>query len=160
MGSILLIQTILGPLALEGTERALKAVRFGTLPADGGCPLLELAARELQEYLEGRRMEFDIPLAPDGTDFQRQVWAELRKIPYGETVSYGEIAARTGRPKAARAVGMANHRNPIPILIPCHRVVGAGGALVGYGGGLSIKKKLLELEKRIKPNPSLVLEGV
>ena len=106
------------------------------------------AARQLQEYFAGCRREFSLPLAPRGTEFQRQVWYALEGIPYGETRTYGEIARAIGKPKACRAVGMANHRNPLSILVPCHRVVGADGSLTGYGGGLEAKQFLLELEKR------------
>ena len=109
----------------------------------------ELIARthkELREYFAGERRTFTIPLAPEGTAFQKQVWQALLAIPYGETRSYGQIAAMIGRPRAARAVGMGNHKNPISILIPCHRVVGADGSLTGYGGGLDIKEYLLRLE--------------
>ena len=94
----------------------------------------------------GRRKVFDLPLAPEGTPFQQEVWALLRTIPYGSTLSYGQVAAALGRPRAARAVGLANNRNPIPIIIPCHRVVGSGGQLTGYAGGLGRKRFLLELE--------------
>lgn len=105
------------------------------------------AVREqLEEYFAGRRRSFDLSLAPVGTPFQRRVWDALREIPYGETVSYGEIARRIGRPGAARAVGLANGRNPISVIVPCHRVIGAGGGLTGYGGGLERKRLLLELE--------------
>ena len=99
------------------------------------------------EYFSGRRQVFTLPLALEGTPFQHRVWEALRKIPYGSTCSYGEVAAAVGNPKASRAVGMANNRNPLPVLIPCHRVIGADGGLVGYGGGLDIKKKLLALER-------------
>ena len=108
---------------------------------------LKKAAEQLREYLQGKRTVFDVPLAPEGTAFQKQVWEALIKIPYGETSSYGKLAQDIGRPGAARAVGMANNRNPIPVIIPCHRVIGADGSLVGYGGGLPIKEKLLALEK-------------
>ena len=103
--------------------------------------------RQLQEYFAGSRREFDIPLAPHGTEFQLQVWEALRSIPYGETTSYGELATRIGRPKASRAVGAANGRNPIPVIIPCHRVIGSSGSLVGFGGGLPTKQHLLALEQ-------------
>ena len=103
-------------------------------------------AAELAAYFAGARRVFTVPLDPAGTPFQRRVWEALRSIPYGKTASYGAIAAQIGNPRAARAVGMANHCNPIPILIPCHRVVGAGGELTGYAGGLEIKRRLLELE--------------
>ena len=144
----LLFQSPLGPLTLSGTEEAVTALSFGALPGagDGACPLLEEAARELDAYFQGRRRTFAVPLAPAGTPFQQRVWAELREIPFGATASYGEIAARIGNPRACRAVGMANHRNPIAILIPCHRGVGRSGSLVGYAGGLDIKRALLELE--------------
>ena len=111
-------------------------------------PLLERAEEQLMEYFQGKRQEFDLPLAPAGTEFQRRVWKALEAIPYGQMRSYGEIARAVGSPKGFRAVGMANNRNPLPILIPCHRVVGSGGALTGYAGGLELKKTLLELEEK------------
>ena len=110
-------------------------------------PLLQKAAFQMREYLRGERKNFNLPLAPEGTSFQRQVWKALQDIPYGETRSYKDIAVVIGKPKAMRAVGMANHHNPISFIIPCHRVIGANGSLVGYGGGLELKKKLLDLEK-------------
>ncbi|MBD7909916.1 methylated-DNA--[protein]-cysteine S-methyltransferase [Clostridium cibarium] len=109
--------------------------------------LLKKAVKELNEYFEGKRSSFDLPLEPGGTEFQKKVWEALIEIPCGETRSYGEIAKVIGNEKAARAVGMANNKNPIMIIIPCHRVIGANGSLVGYAGGLNIKEKLLELEK-------------
>ncbi len=105
-------------------------------------------AEQLREYFAGERERFDVPLAARGTEFQRRVWEALRAIPYGETASYGQIARAVGRPAASRAVGAANGRNPISIVVPCHRVVGAGGALTGYGGGLDRKARLLDLEAR------------
>ena len=111
-------------------------------------PLIKKAAAQLSEYFAGRRVVFDLPLAPVGTEFQRSVWRALETIPFGETRSYGDIAAQIGNPKACRAVGMANNRNPIVIIIPCHRVIGRDGSLTGYGGGLDIKKFLLDLESR------------
>nr|WP_319488855.1 methylated-DNA--[protein]-cysteine S-methyltransferase [uncultured Caproiciproducens sp.] len=111
--------------------------------------LLKQAAAQVREYLAGGRQIFALPLSPAGTEFQRKVWESLCDIPYGETRSYKEIAESAGSPKGYRAVGMANNRNPIPILIPCHRVIGADGSLVGYGGGLDIKVRLLNLEKCI-----------
>jgi methylated-DNA-[protein]-cysteine S-methyltransferase len=110
-------------------------------------PLIRKAAKQLNEYLAGRRKTFELPLDPEGTPFQKAVWKTLTGIPYGESRTYKDIAETVGNPKACRAVGMANNKNPIAILIPCHRVIGAGGKLVGYAGGLDIKKKLLELEK-------------
>lgn len=109
--------------------------------------LLKEAAKQLENYFAGELEEFSLPLEPEGTDFMKQVWAALCEIPYGKTASYGEIAEKVGRPKAARAVGLANNRNPIPIFIPCHRVIGADGSLTGYAGGLEMKRKLLDLEK-------------
>jgi len=108
--------------------------------------LTDLAAQQLHEYFAGKRKEFDLPLNPKGTDFQKNVWNALQTIPYGETQTYSQVAELIGNPKACRAVGLANNRNPIWIVIPCHRVIGANGTLVGYGGGLDMKQKLLEIE--------------
>lgn len=109
--------------------------------------LIKETARQLTEYLEGKRTEFTVHLNPKGTKFQMQVWEALRRIPYGETRSYKQVAEAVGNPKASRAVGMANHNNPIMCIVPCHRVIGANGSLVGYAGGLQVKEKLLNLEK-------------
>ena len=108
------------------------------------------AIDQLDAYFKGELTKFDIELNIQGTDFQKKVWKELVKIPYGETLSYGELAKRIGNPKASRAVGMANGKNPISIIVPCHRVIGKNGSLTGFGGGLDAKKTLLDLEKRIK----------
>ena len=144
----------IGPLTLVEEDGALAAVRFHPdLPRDAASfalpstPLLRQAAAELREYFAGQRRQFTVPLAPKGTPFQQKVWKALQEIPYGETRSYKEIAIAAGNEKACRAVGMANNRNPLPIFIPCHRVVGADGKLVGYAGGLDVKTFLLELEK-------------
>jgi len=110
--------------------------------------LLKEAGRQLKDFLAGKRKAFELPLAPAGTEFQQKVWQALQAIPYGETRSYGEIARIIGQPKAFRAVGMANNKNPILVLIPCHRVIGANGNLVGYAGGLSVKEYLLNLENK------------
>ena len=110
-------------------------------------PLIEKCAAQLDEYFKGTRFEFDMPLSLYGTDFQKSVWKSLSEIPYGETCSYKDIAVKIGNPKACRAVGMANNRNRIMIIIPCHRVIGANGSLVGYGGGLDVKAQLLAFEK-------------
>jgi methylated-DNA-[protein]-cysteine S-methyltransferase len=110
-------------------------------------PLIKKAAVQIEEYLNGKRKKFSLPLSLRGTEFQMDVWRALQTIPYGETRSYKEIAELVKRPKAVRAVGMANHRNPISIIVPCHRVIGHDGSLTGYGGGLPVKKYLLELEK-------------
>lgn len=109
-------------------------------------PLLDEAARQMEEYLAGRRKAFDLPLAPVGTPFQQRVWAALRAIPYGETRTYQQIAQAAGSPKGFRAVGMANHANPLLIVVPCHRVIGKDGSLTGFGGGLPLKERLLALE--------------
>ena len=109
-------------------------------------PLLEDCARQLAEYFSGARRVFDLPLHPVGTAFRMKVWSELQQIPYGQTTTYGELARRVGNARGARAVGGANHHNPISIIIPCHRVIGADGSLTGYGGGLDMKEALLRLE--------------
>lgn len=111
-------------------------------------PLLLNAKKQLEEYFAKKRKAFDLLLKPEGTQFQQKIWQLLCDIPYGETRSYGQIAAAAGNPKASRAVGMANHNNPIMIVIPCHRVIGANGSLTGYAGGLGIKQALLDLEKK------------
>lgn len=143
-------ETPFGPMALEGETALTRLWLPGTLPDLRGrgeeTPLLRAAREALQDYFAGERRDFDLPLAPAGTDFQRAVWEALRAIPYGGTRTYGEIAAAVGRPKAVRAVGQANHVNPLPIFIPCHRVVGKNGALTGYAGGLDLKRALLALE--------------
>ena len=109
--------------------------------------LIKETAKQLNEYFSGKRRSFDLPLCLSGTPFQKSVWTALQTIPYGETRSYGQIAMQIGNPKAARAVGMANNRNPVSVIVPCHRVIGADGSLTGYGGGLHIKRCLLELEQ-------------
>ncbi|HET8551184.1 MAG TPA: methylated-DNA--[protein]-cysteine S-methyltransferase [Gammaproteobacteria bacterium] len=111
------------------------------------APLRE-TVRQLDEYFAGERRDFDLPLKPEGTAFQQSVWRALRDIPYGGTESYGALAKRIGKPKAVRAVGASNGLNPLPIVIPCHRVIGANGSLTGYGGGLPVKQQLLALERR------------
>ncbi len=148
------LSTPIGDLLLAGTDSALTLISFpeGSGRRDPGPdwifsekPFAEAAA-QLTAYFAGERREFDLPLAPGGTRFQRRVLDEVRKIPYGTTTSYGEIARRIGRPSALRAVGRANGWNPLPIVIPCHRVVGAGGELTGFGGGLEAKEALLRHE--------------
>jgi methylated-DNA-[protein]-cysteine S-methyltransferase len=121
-------------------------VRFGGAPAVSSDPLLLDAADQLRAYFAGELREFDLPLAPRGTAFQREVWAAVASVPYGRTVTYSEIAGAVGNPSACRAVGAANGRNPLPVIVPCHRVIGAAGALTGYGGGLDRKRSLLDLE--------------
>ena len=142
-----LIRTDLTSLAVTLKHDAVTEIRFGGSASRTAATTLEhRVADELLEYFAGTRTEFTVPLSPAGTDFQRTVWRALQRIPYGETRTYGEIAEAAGRPGAARAVGTANHRNPLPIIIPCHRVVGANGQLCGFGGGLDVKRQLLELE--------------
>jgi len=146
-----------GKLWLVAEDGFLTELRFSgqavTGRGDGAdSDVLDAAERQLSEYFRGERREFDLPLRPKGTDFQRADWAALCEIPYGETATYGDIARRIGRPKAFRAVGMANHSNPISIIIPCHRVIGSNGKLTGYGGGLEVKRQLLELEQKWKQN--------
>ena len=141
----------IGMLTLIGTNSALTSICFnGAGNSFNPCPLLLRTVTQLREYFAGTRKEFDIPLAPEGTDFQKKVWEELQNIPYGQTRSYGDVAKAVGSPRAARAVGTANNRNPIPILIPCHRVIGADGDMTGYGGGLDKKEFLLKLEQEHK----------
>jgi methylated-DNA-[protein]-cysteine S-methyltransferase len=146
----LIDDTPVGPLRLDADGDGLTGLHFGLgTPAgerDDDAPVLRAAAEQLAEYFAGERRHFDLPLAPRGTPFQQSVWAQLRLIPYGTTVTYGEIARRLGSPNACRAVGLANGRNPISIIVPCHRVVGANGSLTGFGGGMPAKRTLLDLE--------------
>jgi methylated-DNA-[protein]-cysteine S-methyltransferase len=145
-----------GPLLLAGDSNALQRVSFES-SKHSALTQAELkqdraafteVIRQLQAYFRGELKVFDVPLAMEGTDFQLRVWNALRGIPYGETVSYAQLAERIGNPKAVRAVGLANGSNPIPIIVPCHRVIGSDGSLTGFGGGLPIKKILIELESR------------
>ena len=151
------LDTPIGVLLIAGDDAAVHRIAF---PRDGRAakpepewqesqrgPVAE-AARQLREYFAGKRAEFDLPLAPVGTVFQHSVWRQLQEIPYGETISYGELARRVGNPKASRAVGSANGANPLPIVIPCHRVIAGDGTLGGFGGGLPTKQTLLALESR------------
>jgi methylated-DNA-[protein]-cysteine S-methyltransferase len=141
------IPSPVGPLSLTVTDDgAVSRIGFGAGDASDD-PRFDAVIAELNEYFAGERTAFDLPLDPDrGSPFERRVWAELLRIPYGETASYGEIAARIGHPGKARAVGRANGRNPIAIVCPCHRVIGSDGSLTGYGGGLENKRTLLDLE--------------
>lgn len=147
----MLIQTPLGSMAAVDTDGALSNLIFANIaPADckiEQTPLLLETAKQMDEYFSGDRSDFDLPLKPSGTPFQVKVWEALRLIPYGETCSYRDIAVKIGHPLACRAIGGANHRNPLWIVIPCHRVIGADGSLTGYGGGLEVKRALLKLEK-------------
>ena len=150
----------LGPILLEEEGGAVTGLRFceQEVPAQGPVsPVLAQAAAQLAEYFAGQRQSFTIPLAPRGTPFQQEVWRTLCAIPYGQTRSYGQLAAALGRPAAARAVGGACRCNPIWLMIPCHRVVGASGSLTGYAGGLERKKALLALEQgqAVQPHSTL-----
>jgi methylated-DNA-[protein]-cysteine S-methyltransferase len=138
-------------LALVAGERGIEQIRFEGTPADGvprddEFPVLKAAAEQLTAYFGGELKLFELPLTPEGTAFQRSVWDALLTIPYGETRSYMQMAVVIGAPKAVRAVGAANGQNPIPIVIPCHRVIGSNGKLTGFGGGLPLKRQLLDLE--------------
>jgi methylated-DNA-[protein]-cysteine S-methyltransferase len=150
------IESPLGPLLLAADETGLRSIDFinGRRPVSPDAAwhedpaLLNEPIRQLRAYFAGDLETFNLPLAPAGTTFQLAVWCNLCEIPYGKTISYGELARRLGNPKACRAVGLANGSNPIPIVIPCHRVIGSNGKLTGYGGGLLLKEKLLALERR------------
>lgn len=138
-----------GHLRLDEEEGFIIGLNRANEPLrDPTTPVLAEAARQLCAYFDGVLTDFDLPLRTHGTAFQERCWAALRELPYGTTVTYGEQAKRIGNPKASRAVGGANHHNPISIIIPCHRVVGAGGSLTGYGGGLDMKAWLLEHERK------------
>lgn len=142
----------IGPLLLTGdgdvlTGLYLDTARLDPALADGSA--FPAVRAQLAAYFAGERTAFDVPLAPSGTPFQLRVWEELRAIPYGRTTTYGAIARRLGSPNASRAVGLANGRNPISVIVPCHRVIGADGSLTGYGGGLDRKRRLLELEASV-----------
>lgn len=163
MTSTLIYRTIdspIGPLTLAGTGRTLRHLRMveQTHEPDrstwqpGDSEAFPDAVDQLAAYFAGELSVFDLDLELDGTPFQRRVWAALRTIPYGQTRSYGQIASQIGAPGAARAVGLANGRNPIAVIVPCHRVIGSSGGLTGYGGGIERKTRLLELEKRFSQN--------
>lgn len=153
-------ETSLGTLGIADDGSALTRIFFAGEPAERGgrlreSALLREAADAVAQYAAGELRTFNLPLTLRGTVFQEAVWTALQRIPYGETRSYGQLAAALGKPGAARAVGMANNRNPVAIIVPCHRVIGADGSLVGYAGGTDIKKRLLEIEQRaLKKNPS------
>ena len=156
------IETPIGPMLAGATDRAIVLCDFAERPmiatqlaairrrigptVEGASPLLERLEEQLAEYFSGTRRDFDLPIEVPGSAFQERVWTELRLIPYGETISYRQLAERVGAPNAYRAVGMANGSNRVPIVVPCHRVVAANGGLGGYGGGLAAKRRLLDLE--------------
>ena len=151
------ISTPIGRLLLVGDANNLRQVLFESQIPDDQDHRTKLpktgpiawAAAQLEAYFRQELQAFELPLSPKGTDFQRRVWTELQRIPHGKTVSYSDIATRIHSPKAVRAVGAANGRNPIPIIIPCHRVIGSNGSLTGFGGGLEVKRQLLDLERTI-----------
>ena len=154
------MESPIGPLVVAGDREVVRHIRFpkkgraGKAEAgweESSSGAVGAAVKQLREYFAGSRTEFELPLAPEGTAFQKTVWRKLLGIPYGETISYGELARRVGNHKASRAVGAANGKNPIPIVIPCHRVIGASGKLTGFGGGLPVKEALLGLETARKP---------
>ncbi|HZJ82930.1 MAG TPA: methylated-DNA--[protein]-cysteine S-methyltransferase [Clostridia bacterium] len=155
MGNIFYYETPIGEIAIGEQDGAITHVLYKdhSLPEEyivEETPILKEANRQLQEYFAGKRKDFSLDLNPSGTPFMKSVWTSLQNIPYGETRSYKDIAISVERDKAYRAVGLANNRNPISIFIPCHRVIGSNGALIGYGGGLDIKTFLLELENTNK----------
>lgn len=161
------VDSPLGPVLVAADAAGLRHIAFqrGTRavqpppewqPDDGpACPPLAEAVRQLHAYFAGDLRTFDLPLAPRGTPFQQRVWEALCTIPYGETISYGQLAGRIGRPTASRAVGAANGRNPLPIVVPCHRVIGSSGELTGFGGGLHLKEGLLALERTHCPGAAV-----
>ena len=148
------VDSPIGPLGLVASDQGLRAVLFGGggLRTEGRSPVLAEAATQLEAYFDSDLVAFDLPLELHGSEFQRSCWLALASIPYGQTVSYGEQARRLGLgPEAARAVGAANGQNPLPLVLPCHRVIGADGSLTGFGGGLATKRFLLEHEGAILP---------
>ncbi|MEL1265100.1 methylated-DNA--[protein]-cysteine S-methyltransferase [Pseudoxanthomonas putridarboris] len=158
------IDSPVGPLLLATTDVGLRAIEFrenrhpvkrGDDWHEGDHPLLQRAHAQLDEYFAGARHGFDLPLSPHGTEFQRTVWTMLAGIPYGRTISYAQLARRVGKPSATRAVGAANGRNPLPIVLPCHRVIGTDGSLTGFGGGLPTKQFLLQLEGALPKDDDL-----
>lgn len=152
MISAQIVQTPIGPLLVTANERKITSIEFdGEQPMNSSSSeLTQKCARQLQEYFDGNRKTFDLPLSQDGTEFQHQVWQQLTQIPFGITHSYSQIAQSIGRDKAVRAVGAANGRNKLPIVVPCHRVIGSDGSLTGFAGGMERKRWLLEHENSIE----------
>ncbi len=144
------METLVGKIMLVADEQGLRKVMFEPRAEpdwqESETPFLRDAKRQIEQYFADKRREFDLILAPEGTDFQKAVWAELRKIPYGEVICYGQLAARVGRPKGSQAVGQANKKNSLPIVIPCHRVINADGKIGGFACGPKRKQTLLEIE--------------
>lgn len=151
IGLILLKSNSSGLTGLYTAEQINKKFQSANLlefEQNSDCDILQMAMTQLSEYFAGTRQTFDIPLEPEGSDFQKLVWHELRRIGYAETISYQDLAKRIGNPKATRAVGNANGKNPISIIVPCHRVIGSSGNLTGYAGGIECKKQLLDMERK------------
>lgn len=146
------ISSPIGVLKLEATDKALTAIKFSddgqnaVNQPESASAILEKARSQLKEFFNGRRQEFDIPLAPEGTDFEQQVWNQLKNIPFGKSITYTQLAQKLGDSNKVRAVGRANGQNPLPIIIPCHRVIGANNKLTGYAGGVERKRWLLQHE--------------
>ncbi len=157
-----IIASPIGDLLLESSGGKLVSIEFHAdrrdTAAGGSDPVLEAAEAQLAEYFAGKRQIFDLPLAPAGTAFQKVVWQALAEIPFGEVCSYRDIAERIGKPSAVRAVGAANGRNPLPIVVPCHRVIGSDGSLTGFGGGLETKRQLLALEGSLPPETAALFD--
>jgi methylated-DNA-[protein]-cysteine S-methyltransferase len=158
------IDSPVGPLLLAASDGGMHLIEFHTprypMRRDAGWhegdnALLRMARRQLEEYFAGERRQFELPLAPQGTAFQCEVWHTLAAIPYGETISYAQLAQRVGKPSAVRAVGAANGRNPLPLVLPCHRVIGSDGSLTGFGGGLPTKQFLLQMEGALPASTDL-----
>jgi methylated-DNA-[protein]-cysteine S-methyltransferase len=146
-------ETSVGRIGIEENDGGITHVYLESdaAPRDGEMretPLIRKAFEQLERYLDGRLTEFSVPLSPEGTPFMKLVWEKLREVPFGKTASYKDIATAVGNTRAVRAVGMANNRNPIPILIPCHRIIGSDGKLIGYRGGMEMKRRLLDLERK------------
>ena len=150
MNNIFFYETEVGIIGIRENNKSITDIYFSKVDTNDNIEetdLIKECFKQLKEYFEGNRKKFDLPLDAEGTEFQKKVWNELLNIPYGETKSYKDIAVAIGNEKACRAIGMANNKNPIPIVIPCHRVIGSNGKLVGYAGGLNVKEKLLNIEK-------------
>lgn len=150
MNNIFFYETEIGIIGIRENNKSITDIYFSKVDTNDNIEetdLIKECFKQLKEYFEGNRVKFDLPLDARGTEFQKKVWNELLRIPYGETKSYKDIAVAIGNEKACRAIGMANNKNPIPIIIPCHRVIGSNGKLVGYAGGLNVKEKLLNIEK-------------
>jgi methylated-DNA-[protein]-cysteine S-methyltransferase len=143
----------IGPLEVVGNQKGILTITFveDDFEADRNLPAgMTECHRQLDEYFTGKRQKFSVPLLVEGTDFQKAVWRQLQKIPFGQTASYGDVARAVGSPKAFRAVGNANNKNPIPLIVPCHRVIGSDGQLVGFGSGIWRKEWLLDHEKNLR----------